>query len=51
MDNGILYENASKEKISRDYQLKQLAKFIKDGDICFEILTVKRVMEAFMKKV
>ncbi|WP_345115982.1 phage DNA encapsidation protein [Bartonella jaculi] len=50
MDN-ILYEGAIKGRISKDYQLKQLAKFIRDGDVCFETIDVKRIMEPFIKKV
>ncbi|EJF76634.1 hypothetical protein MCO_01569 [Bartonella sp. DB5-6] len=50
MDN-ILYEGAIKGSISKDHKLKQLAKFIRDGDVCFETMDVKRVMESFIKKV
>ncbi|WP_409361019.1 phage DNA encapsidation protein [Bartonella heixiaziensis] len=49
--DDILYEGAIKGRISKDRQLKQLAKFIRDGDVCFETMDVKRIMEPFIKKV
>ncbi|WP_208434402.1 phage DNA encapsidation protein [Bartonella taylorii] len=50
MDN-TLYEGAIKGSISKDRKLKQLAKFIRYGDVCFETMDVKRVMQPFIKKV
>ncbi|UTO27930.1 phage DNA encapsidation protein [Bartonella harrusi] len=51
IDNDVLYENAIKGKISKDFHLKQLAKFIREGDVYFNTPDVKRAMEPFIKKV
>ncbi|WP_273756666.1 phage DNA encapsidation protein [Bartonella sp. MM73XJBT] len=49
--DDTLHEGAIKGSLSKDYELKQLAKFIRFGDICFETMDVKRAMEPFIKKV
>ncbi|WP_026501299.1 hypothetical protein [Bartonella vinsonii] len=47
IDNDVLYENAIKGKVSRDSHLKQLAKFIREGNVCFHTPAVKGAYGTF----
>lgn len=49
IDND-LYHNSIKSKINNSIHLANIAKFIRNGDIAFDSMEVKRIMEPFILK-